>query len=226
MLITDITRHRRAEAALRDSEERLAKFMHASAEGIVFHKDGLITDANPPLLALLGHTLDELLGQPALDFVAPDQRERVAAVMTAGAEISYDTAVLHRDGTRLPVEFIVRTMQYQGERLRMTIVRDLRDHIEARAAHPLPGAPRRADRPAQPHRLHRARGRHCCRRPARPARGWRCCSSTSTTSSASTTRSATWWATRCCRRWRSASPARCAPATWCRASAATSSWCC
>ena len=133
VLISDITRHRRAEAALRDSEERLAKFMHASAEGIVFHKDGLITDANPPLLALVGRTLEAMRGQPALDFVAPDQRERVAAVMTSGAETSYETAVLHRDGTRLPVEFIVRTMQHQGERLRMTIVRDLRDHIAARA---------------------------------------------------------------------------------------------
>ncbi len=133
VLIADITRHRRAELALRESEDRLAKFMHASAEGIVFHKDGLITDANPPLLALLGQTLEAMRGVPALDFVAPDQRARVGAVMAAGAEVTYETAVLHRDGTRLPVEFIVRTMQHQGERLRMTIVRDLRAHIEARA---------------------------------------------------------------------------------------------
>ena len=132
VLVADITRHRLAELALRDSEDRLAKFLHASAEGIVFHKDGLITDVNPPLLALCGYALDEMRGQPALDFVAPDQRERVGAVMAAGAEVTYETAVLHRDGTRLPVEFIVRTMQYQGERLRMTIVRDLRDRIAAR----------------------------------------------------------------------------------------------
>lgn len=133
VLIADITRHRRAELALRDSEERLAKFLHANAEGIVFHKDGLITDANPPLLALIGRTLDEVRGRPALDFVAADQRERVGGVMAAGAELTYETAVLHADGTRLPVEFIVRTMVYQGERLRMTIVRDLRDRVEARS---------------------------------------------------------------------------------------------
>jgi diguanylate cyclase (GGDEF)-like protein/PAS domain S-box-containing protein len=133
VLVTDITHHRQAEFALRDSEERLAKFLHASAEGIVFHKDGLVTDVNPPLLALLGLRPGDVLGQPALDFVAPDQRERVGAVMRAGAEITYETALLQRDGTRLPVELIVRTMQYQGERLRMTIVRDLRDRIEARS---------------------------------------------------------------------------------------------
>jgi diguanylate cyclase (GGDEF)-like protein/PAS domain S-box-containing protein len=133
VLIADITRHRRAELALRESEVRLAKFMQASAEGIVFHRGGIVTDVNPPFLELTGRTLAEMLGQPALDFVAPDQRERVGAVMAAGSEITYETAVEHRDGTRLPVEFIVRTMQYQGERLRMTIVRDLRDRIADQA---------------------------------------------------------------------------------------------
>lgn len=133
VLIGDISRHRRAEIALRQSEERLAKFMHASAEGIVFHRDGIVSDANPPLLALIGYTLDELRGTPALQYVAPDQTARVRDVMLAGAEIAYDTAVLHRDGTRIPVEFIVRTLRHGGERLRMTIVRDLRDRLDAQA---------------------------------------------------------------------------------------------
>jgi len=138
VLIADITRHRRAEAALRDSEERLAKFMHASAEGIVFHRAGIITDANPPLLQLLGYTLDELVGQPALGFVAEDVRSRVAAVMAAGEEIRYDTAVVHKDGSRVPVEFIVRTVLVQGpgqvqEQQRMTIVRDIRPRLDAQA---------------------------------------------------------------------------------------------
>ena len=133
VLISDITRHRRAEAAVRESEERLAKFMHASAEGIVFHKAGFITDVNPPLLTLLGYTLPEMLGRSTLDFVAPEQRRRVAEVMAAGPEISYDSMVLHRDGTAIPVEFIVRTVHYQGERLRMTIVRDISDRVQAQA---------------------------------------------------------------------------------------------
>jgi PAS domain S-box-containing protein len=58
VLISDITKHRQAELALRESEERLAKFMQATAEGIVFHKDGFITDANPPVCALMGYSLE------------------------------------------------------------------------------------------------------------------------------------------------------------------------
>ena len=133
VLISDISRHRQSEAALRQSEERLAKFMQASAEGIVFHKGGFITDINPPVSALLGYSPQQMLGRSTLEFIAPDQRERVKEVITAGFEISYDSAVLHADGSVLPVEFIVRTMHYQGETLRMTIVRDIRDRVEAQA---------------------------------------------------------------------------------------------
>jgi diguanylate cyclase (GGDEF)-like protein/PAS domain S-box-containing protein len=131
VLINDITKHRLAEAAVRESEERLAKFMAASVEGIVFHKDGLVTDVNPPILALTGYTLDEILGRHVLSFIAPDHVARVLAVMSAGQETTYELAILHKDGTPIPVEFIVRTMLRNGERVRMTIVRDMRDRHAA-----------------------------------------------------------------------------------------------
>ena len=133
VLINDITRHREAERALRESEERLSKFMDASVEGIVFHKDGVITDANEPAVALLGYTLDEIRGRKNLEFIAPDQVPKVVEVMTARAETAYESAVLHRDGTRIPVEFIVRTVVRGGETLRMTVIRDLRAAEAARA---------------------------------------------------------------------------------------------
>ena len=133
VLIADITRHRRAESALRKSEERLKKFMQASAEGIVFHVGGLIVDVNPPLLRMLGHTLDEMMGRPTLDFIAPDERARVAAVIASGAEITYDSLAVHKGGEHIAVEFIVRTMEFRDSHQRMTIVRDRRDRVEAQA---------------------------------------------------------------------------------------------
>jgi len=131
VLIADITRHRHAEYALRQSEERLAKFMHASAEGIVFHKGGRITDVNPPLLTMLGYTLDEMMGRMTLDFIPPQERPRVAAVIASGAEIGYQSLATHKSGSEIPVEFIVRTMRHNDETLRMTVVRDMRDRLAA-----------------------------------------------------------------------------------------------
>ncbi len=133
VLVSDITRHRVAELAARESEERLAKFMAASAEGIVFHHDGVIVDANPPACALTGYALEEMLGRRNLDFIAPDQIAKVTAVMRQGLETSYESAIIDKHGMRIPVEFIVRTITRHGERHRMTIVRDLRDRQAAQA---------------------------------------------------------------------------------------------
>jgi len=133
VLISDITKFRLTEQALRDSEDRLAKFMQASCEGIVFHKDGFITDANPPALSLVGYTLDELLGRKTLEFIAPDQVAKVASVIASGQETAYESVLINKQGQRLPVEFIVRTMMHNGERMRMTIIRDLRDRHAAQA---------------------------------------------------------------------------------------------
>jgi diguanylate cyclase (GGDEF)-like protein/PAS domain S-box-containing protein len=133
VMINDITKHRLAERAVRESEERLAKFMHASVEGIVFHQDGLVTDANPPILALTGYSFEEMIGRHVLSFIAPDHVARVLAVMSAGQETAYELAILAKDNTTISVEFIVRTMLRNGERVRMTIVRDMRDRHAAQA---------------------------------------------------------------------------------------------
>ncbi len=132
VLINDITPRREAERALRQSEVRLTQFMEASVEGIVFHEDGLITDANLPIQRLIGYSLDEMLGRNTLDFITPEQRPRAIEMIARRAELSYESVLLHRDGTRIPVEFIVRMAERDGKALRMVIVRDQRAALAQR----------------------------------------------------------------------------------------------
>ncbi|MCV2369544.1 putative bifunctional diguanylate cyclase/phosphodiesterase [Roseateles oligotrophus] len=119
--------------AVIESEARLEKFMQASMEGIVFHRDGLVADVNPPLCDLLGYRLQDLLGRSVLDFVSAEERAKVMAVMNAGRELTYETVMLHREGHSIGVELIVRTLELGGEPLRMVIVRDIRERLAAQA---------------------------------------------------------------------------------------------
>lgn len=151
VLINDISRHRLAEAALRESEDRLSKFMDASVEGIVFHRDGVITDANQALVSLLGTTREQVMGRKVLDFVAPESVSRVRQVLQEPADLRYELALVTARGERIDVESIARTITRRGETLRMAIVRDIRDRLQAQAriaflAHhdPLTGLPNRA----------------------------------------------------------------------------------
>ncbi|MBW8848933.1 MAG: EAL domain-containing protein [Burkholderiales bacterium] len=137
VLVYDITRHRVAERRLRESEARLDKFMQASVEGILFHRDGTITDVNQPLCAMTGWSAQELIGQHVLSYVTEDELPKVREVMLQGQELRYETVIQHRDGARVPVELIMRTMERDGEMLRMAVVRDIRDRLasEARIQH-------------------------------------------------------------------------------------------
>ena len=129
----DITQRRLAELALRESEDRLAKFMDASAEGVIFHVDSRITDVNPAASRLLEASGNALLGRPALDMVPPEFRARAEAVIASGADTSYESEIVNAHGERIPVEIIGRSLMRNGERLRMAVVRDIRDRREAQA---------------------------------------------------------------------------------------------
>ncbi len=132
-LISDITERHKTEFALRESEDRLSRFMNASEECVVFHRDGLITDANPATSQLLETPLHQLLGRSVLELVAPEYRARAITVIASGADAAYESEVFNARGERIPVEIIGRSMMRNGERLRMAVVRDIRDRREAQA---------------------------------------------------------------------------------------------
>jgi PAS domain-containing protein len=71
VLIHDISRHRKAEQSMRESEERLRKFSEATQSGIIFHEDGVVTDCNDALLRLTGYKYDELVGSQIIQYVVP-----------------------------------------------------------------------------------------------------------------------------------------------------------
>ena len=133
VLVYDITRHRLAERRLRESEARLHKFMQATVEGILFHRDGYMTDVNQRLCAMTGWPAEALIGQHVLSYVVDDELAKVREVMMQAQELRYETAIRHRDGSRIPVELIMRTIEHDGEKLRMAVVRDISDRLDSEA---------------------------------------------------------------------------------------------
>ena len=134
VLITDITRHQLAERAIRDSEERMHKFAAATNEGIFFHKNGILTDVNEALLAIMGYAREEMIGHSTLEFMAPEWRQAATNYMREGGEDPYEAEVVHKKGYNVAVELVGKNLHLGDETYRLGVLRDItaRKHAEAR----------------------------------------------------------------------------------------------
>jgi PAS domain S-box-containing protein len=103
-VINDVTDRKRAEADLRESEERYRSLFERSKDGIyVTNEDGRIVDANQSFLDVFGYTLQEILGLNVRELYADpiDSETCRNAVKEAGSVEDYPVKLKRSDGTVL-----------------------------------------------------------------------------------------------------------------------------
>ncbi|HUP53715.1 MAG TPA: PAS domain S-box protein [Longimicrobiales bacterium] len=121
----DITERKRAEARLRESEERFRKLIDASFDVIDVVVDGVIRDVNPGFQRTLGYRPEEAIGRPVLDFVAEESRDEVRRRIEGKLDGTYEVLVLHKDGRRILMEATAKTHDVEGRPGRITALRDV-----------------------------------------------------------------------------------------------------
>jgi PAS domain S-box-containing protein len=112
-----------------DAIERLIREMPVPAFA---HRDARFVLVNRNVTALLGYEEAELLGKPLLVLVEGDDREYVKERLAMRAEDrsgvpTREHHILHKDGTRIPVEVTSVPVTVRGELCPMGVIRDLRE---------------------------------------------------------------------------------------------------
>ncbi|HRO58521.1 MAG TPA: PAS domain-containing protein, partial [Burkholderiaceae bacterium] len=136
----DEIERRRAEDALRASEEQYRSIFNASVDGmLLWNSAGRVVDVNEALLAMLGFKADELIGGDCSVFVLPWQRvecKRMLQAAAGGQAVAGQTLVQRLDGECFDVEVHAVPMQYRNEPHVLSVMRDLteRKREEARRA--------------------------------------------------------------------------------------------
>ncbi|HVN97405.1 MAG TPA: PAS domain S-box protein, partial [Syntrophorhabdaceae bacterium] len=134
MVITyDVTDREELERRLSQSEERFRDLSEASLEAIVFMEQGVIINANSALSRMFGYELEEALGKPTTNFIAPEYRADIEEKVRTKSEGVYESMGVRKDGICFPIEINARELHLRGRRLRVAAVRDLteRKRIEA-----------------------------------------------------------------------------------------------
>lgn len=89
----DITKRKKAEDRLRQSEERFSKIFHSNPAAIVISRyaDGLIIDVNNTFLRLSGYTYEEVIGQTSTElelFANSTDRSRMTNLLLKQSAVS------------------------------------------------------------------------------------------------------------------------------------------
>jgi diguanylate cyclase (GGDEF)-like protein/PAS domain S-box-containing protein len=108
--LEDVTDRRRAEEALRASEERFRALVQNASDMIaILELDGTLRYASPSHQRLLGHAAEDLIGDNLLDLVHSEDRPLLANALQCLVDLPDENLTIeyrcrHRDGSWLMIE--------------------------------------------------------------------------------------------------------------------------
>jgi PAS domain S-box-containing protein len=136
----DITEERRAQKALRESEERYRELFENARDALYVHDlSGRYTSFNRAAEELSGYSRDEILGKHFSNFVAPrslkDARTNLCKKLDLEGETTYEIELIKKDRSRVPVEVSSRLIYEKGRPVGIQgVARDITDRKRAREA--------------------------------------------------------------------------------------------
>jgi diguanylate cyclase (GGDEF)-like protein/PAS domain S-box-containing protein len=140
LVLRDVADERRADTALRESEERYRQLVEFCPDPIVVHCDGKVVFANPATLLMAGASrADEIVGHSILDFIHPDSQEFVLE-RTRNSLEQNEVGTLERetlvrlDGELIQIESTTMPITFEGRPAIQAVLRDVTERRRAEEA--------------------------------------------------------------------------------------------
>ncbi len=137
-IIQDISRRKRLEEALRESERRFRTFVdHATDAFFLLDDRHVVLDVNSQACQSLGYTRDELVGMTPSEFdpdITPANIEEINRKLNAGETVAFESRHRRKDGTVFPVEVRSQAFWEGGRRFAVALARDMTERKQAEEA--------------------------------------------------------------------------------------------
>jgi diguanylate cyclase (GGDEF)-like protein/PAS domain S-box-containing protein len=115
----------------RATQARFEQLASVASEGLVFHENGVIINANQAFARMVGATVDALVGRSPLEFVIPAHRARLEEMLRAHRDETYEITMADTVGREVPLIVQSRDFDYEGRRVRLAALRDVSDQRAA-----------------------------------------------------------------------------------------------
>ncbi len=111
---------------LEESENRFARLLELTEEGIFLHENGIIVDATNTFCRLTGYVRQEVIGRDFIELmIPPERRSFVRDYIAAQSGFKYELVIERADGSRIDVEAFGRSVDLPGRPLRAGVWRDI-----------------------------------------------------------------------------------------------------
>ena len=132
----NITEHKKMEEALRESEAKYSALVEQAKDIVVILQDGVCKFANRAAKEVTGFAVEEIVGKPFMNWLAPESRDLVAQrykSRMAGEKVPslYEAKIQCKDGAIKDIEVSAGVIQYEGRPADIAIARDASERKRA-----------------------------------------------------------------------------------------------
>lgn len=135
--VQDLSDQKRAEGALRESEERFRTLTESALAGVYIIQEGRFQYVNPALARMFGYEPGEMIGKLGpLDLTYFEDRAAARDYLRLRLEgqveaVHYETRGVRKDGAIIHCEILGRRMEYQGHVAIVGMLLDITDRRRA-----------------------------------------------------------------------------------------------
>jgi|GEM_PF-991001 len=134
--VNDITNEKIMQLSIKENEEKYKTLIESSNDSIFLMQNGKIVFVNKTLLKTSGFSKKELIGRSFMDFVAPDEKKKIALYYNKRtnkkhAPRRYESKAVLKSGKTIDVEVQIRTIKLQGKHAEYVIMRDITEKKKA-----------------------------------------------------------------------------------------------
>ena len=131
--LRDITERKKADEALRESEDRFRTILNSMQSGIIIidAHTHIILDANPKALEMIGVTREAVLGSICHQFICPAEAGKCPVTDLGQTVESSERVLLNRQGEKIAIHKSVTRTLLGGKEVLVESLVDITDHKQA-----------------------------------------------------------------------------------------------
>jgi PAS domain S-box-containing protein len=138
-IVLEQARRRLAEKDLKKSEEKYRAVVDRASDGIVIIQDGVFCFVNPKAAEVIGSAVNDIIGTPFIDLIAPAERQKVLEKYTLrlrgeAASSVYETTVIRKNNQAVDIEINAGLITYEGKPADLVFIRDISDRKRSELA--------------------------------------------------------------------------------------------